>query len=94
MLPDPTANTAARLRFPVNLAEEALDAALTSRSVADFALARGPPTNTIDMGANKKGLSVGDYRRNRGSRCSSLGMLITVHGFIDRKFKQDVAHLV
>jgi hypothetical protein len=38
----PTANTAARLRFPVKLAEEALDAALTSyvsRSVADFALA-------------------------------------------------------
>jgi hypothetical protein len=25
------------------------------KSIADFALDRGPPTNTIDMGANKRG---------------------------------------
>jgi hypothetical protein len=34
---------------------ESILAPYVGKSIADYALDRGPPTNTIDMGANKRG---------------------------------------
>ena len=58
-----------------------MDAALTpfvGKSVADFALAHGPPTNTIDMGLHKKGFQWVITGQTPGAVVPVGGTLVTV----------------
>jgi hypothetical protein len=58
-----------------------MESALTpfvGKSVADYALAHGPPTNTIDMGANKKGFQWVITGQTAGAVVPLSGMLVTV----------------
>lgn len=48
------------------------------RSIADFALDRGPPTNTIDMGANKRGFQWQITGQSAGAVVPVSGMLVAV----------------
>jgi hypothetical protein len=58
-----------------------MDGALTpyvGRTVADFVLDRGPPTNTIDMGPNKRGFQWLVTAQTAGAVVPVSGMLVTV----------------
>jgi hypothetical protein len=56
-----------------------MDGALTphvGKTVADYALDRGPPTNTIDMGANKRGFQSQLTGQTAGAVVPVSGMLV------------------
>jgi hypothetical protein len=58
-----------------------MESALTpyvGRSVAEFALAHGPPTNAIDMGANKKAFQWVITGQTAGAVVPLGGTLVTV----------------
>ena len=48
------------------------------KSIADFALDRGPPTNTIDMGNNKRGFQWVITKPSPGAIVPLSGVLIAV----------------
>jgi hypothetical protein len=58
-----------------------MDGALTpyvGRPIADYVLDRGPPTNTIDMGANKRGFQWQLTRQTAGALVPISGLVVTV----------------
>jgi hypothetical protein len=57
---------------------EAILAPYVGKSIADYALDRGPPTNTIDMGANKRGFQWVLTGQSPGAIVPLNGALIAV----------------
>jgi hypothetical protein len=58
-----------------------MDGALTpyvGRTIADYVLDRGPATNTIDMGANKRGFQWHLTEQTAGAVVPLSGMLVAV----------------